>query len=76
MPRGDGTGPRGQGPVGNRGMGRGRGRGQGRMGGNRPGAGPGGSCVCPSCGKRVPHQPGVPCYSVSCPQCGAKMARQ
>jgi len=45
------------------------------MRGTRPGAGPSGSCVCPSCGGRAPHQAGVPCYNMSCPQCGAKMVR-
>jgi hypothetical protein len=74
MPRGDGTGPYGEGP----GTGRmlGRGRGMGRMGGNRAGAGPGGNCVCPSCGTKIPHQAGIPCYDVSCPTCGAKMTRE
>ncbi len=71
MPRGDGTGPGGQGPGSGRGMGRGGGR--GRMGGQ--GLGLGGDCVCPSCGTRVAHQRGVPCYQVSCPKCGAKMTR-
>lgn len=52
------------------------GQGQGRMGGNRPGAGPGGNCVCPNCGERVPHQQGVPCYEVNCPKCGTKMTRE
>ncbi len=75
MPRGDGTGPAGQGPGTGRGMGRGGG-GRGRMGGNRPGAGPGGSCVCPSCGAKVVHKQGEPCYTISCPQCGAKMMRE
>ncbi len=74
MPGGDGTGPLGQGPGTGRGMGRGGGR--GRMGGNRPGAGPGGDCICPSCGARAPHRVGAPCYSLNCPKCGAKMARQ
>jgi hypothetical protein len=46
------------------------------MGGNRPGAGPGGACVCPSCGARLPHQVGTPCYNLSCPKCGAKMTRE
>ncbi len=76
MPRGDGTGPFGQGPGTGRGMGRGMGKGMGRMGGNRPGAGPSGSCLCPSCGTRVPHEAGVPCYNLSCPKCGAKMIRE
>jgi transposase len=45
------------------------------MGGTKRGAGPGGQCVCPSCGATSPHQIGVPCTSVSCPKCGAKMVR-
>ena len=79
MPFGDGTGPMGQGP----GTGRGKrggggfvsGGGRGRMGGNRPGAGPEGACVCPSCGKKIEHQRGTPCYNLNCPQCGTKMIR-
>jgi hypothetical protein len=74
MPRGDGTGPYGQGPGTGRGLG--RGRGVGRMKGNRPGAGPSGNCLCPGCGNRVPHQAGIPCYDLSCPKCGAKMVRE
>lgn len=76
MPRGDGTGPPGGGGRGTgRGLGRGGGRGKGRMGGTQAGAGPGGNCVCPNCGTVAPHQVGTPCYDISCPQCGAKMAR-
>ncbi len=76
MPRGDGTGPPGGGgPRTGRGTGVG-GAGRGRMGGTRPGAGPGGGCVCPSCGTRAPHQVGTPCYNMSCPKCGAKMLRE
>ncbi len=78
MPRGDGTGPTGQGAGTGRGAraGRGLGRsgGQGRMGGQ--GLGPGGNCVCPSCGTIVPHEAGTPCYDISCPKCGTKMVRQ
>jgi len=70
MPRGDGTGPNGQGP------GTGRGGGRGRMGGNKPGSGPDGKCVCTSCGAIVSHKVGVPCYTVACPKCGATMTRQ
>jgi hypothetical protein len=66
MPRGDGTGPPRGGPA--------RGRG-GRMRGSRAGAGPGGDCVCPSCGEKLPHKQGVPCYNISCPKCGTKMVR-
>jgi hypothetical protein len=65
MPGGDGTGPPAEGS-----------RRAGRMGGNRPGAGPGGNCICPACGRKVPHQPGTPCSDMSCPGCGAKMKRE
>ena len=54
--------------------GRGGGRGPGRMGGSKA-AGPGGNCVCPSCGHKVPHQVGQPCYQMTCPKCGTKMTR-
>ncbi|HHT78436.1 MAG TPA: DUF5320 domain-containing protein [Actinobacteria bacterium] len=74
MPRGDGTGPAGQGP----GTGRGLGRGvySGRGGGMGRGAGIGGYCVCPSCGEKVPHQQGVPCSQTECPKCGTVMTRE
>jgi len=55
------------------GQGAGQGRGGGRMGGR--GLGPGDTCVCPSCGTKVPHKRGVPCYEMTCPKCGAKMTR-
>lgn len=38
--------------------------------------GPGGNCVCPSCGKQVPHVRGTPCYQHKCPNCGTQMTRQ
>ena len=77
MPRGDGTGPpEGGGPGTGRDMGMGSGGGRGRMGGTRPGSGPGGECVCPSCGATVPHQAGVPCYQVECPNCSTAMVRK
>lgn len=57
-----------------RGIGRGLGGG-GRMRGTRPGAGPSGECVCPSCGARVPHKAGIPCYNTNCPKCGTRMVR-
>ena len=74
MPGRDGTGPFGQGPGtgGGAGMGSGRG-GRGRMGGQ--GVGPGGECVCPSCGTKIEHKIGVPCYEMTCPKCGTKMVR-
>jgi S1-C subfamily serine protease len=46
----------------------------GRMGGW--GMGPAGYLVCPNCGTQVPHQTGVPAYTVSCPNCGTQMIRQ
>jgi len=68
MPRGNGTGPAGQGP--------GRGSGRGRMDGNRTGAGPSGNCLCPNCGKKMPHQAASPCYMMKCPACGTQMVRE
>lgn len=38
--------------------------------------GAGGKCVCPKCGKTVPHQQGTPCLETQCPSCGAKMLRE
>lgn len=43
------------------------------MGGR--GLGPGGECVCPKCGYRVPHSRGEPCYNKTCPKCGTSMTR-
>ena len=72
MPRGDRTGPRGQGP----GTGRGR-RGTGSRGqGSGFGSGPEGNCVCPACGLKVAHKLGVPCYQMKCPKCGRMMSRE
>ena len=76
MPRGDGTGPTGQGPGTGRGTGMGRGRGGGKMGGTKAGAGTGGQCVCPSCGATVTHQRSTPCFQTTCPKCGAMMLRK
>ena len=72
MPRGDGTGPRGQGPR----TGRSRGGGSGRGRGGGFGAGPGGDCVCPSCGYKLAHESGVKCFQMRCPKCGAMMSRE
>ncbi len=57
------------------GSGAGQGRGPGRMGG-RKAAGPGGNCICPNCGHKVPHKLGQPCYDVTCPKCGTQMTRE
>ncbi len=57
------------------GYGGGRGPGRGRQGGPKA-AGPGGYCICPSCGHRQPHQAGQPCTSVQCPKCGIRMVRE
>jgi hypothetical protein len=40
------------------------------------GAVPGGNCVCPDCGQKVPHQMGTPCYDQQCPKCGSAMMRE
>ena len=73
MPGKDGTGPFGEGPLSGRG-GLGGGHGQGK--GNRAGAGPGGYCVCPSCGEKKPHTAGTPCSSLTCIACGKQMIRE
>ena len=66
---------------GGRGIGRGgQGRGQGGRRAGRGGgplaAGPDGYCVCSQCGRKEPHQRGVPCFERKCPNCGAVMVRQ
>jgi Zn-finger nucleic acid-binding protein len=38
--------------------------------------GPGGHCVCPKCGIRIPHQEGVRCETEHCPRCAAGMLRE
>jgi predicted Fe-Mo cluster-binding NifX family protein len=65
MPRGDGTGPRGAGG----------GQGRGRKGGPLAG-GPVGTCLCPKCGYREPHERGAPCVRKKCPKCGIAMTRE
>ena len=70
MPRGGrGGGGGGQG---------GSGGGRCRSGGSRPGAltGVTDSCVCPACGSKTPHERGIPCTQVRCPECGKPMVRE
>ncbi len=65
--------------------GTGSGGGQGGSSGGRcrgAGSGPGGgtgvsnSCICPACGAKAPHERGIPCMQVNCPQCGKPMVRE
>jgi predicted Fe-Mo cluster-binding NifX family protein len=73
-------------PGGKSGKGAGRGQGGGSGGGCR-GAVAGGSgsgmrsgtsdfCLCPACGAKAPHERGIPCFQVNCPQCGKPMVRE
>ncbi|MBN1931359.1 MAG: hypothetical protein JW786_07090 [Desulfobacterales bacterium] len=74
MPRGDRTGPKGQGPETGRKMGGREQGGRGRRGGY--GKGPEGFCVCPNCGEKSTHEIGRPCYEQKCPKCGTAMIRE
>lgn len=77
MPRGKETVPAGGVAGKGKGIGVGRGgRGRGQMGGNRKRTGPGGNCLCPNCGEKLPHQVGKPCYEMKCPKCGTLMIRE
>lgn len=49
-----------------------RGQGMGQ-GGGRQGDGGASTCVCPNCGATIPHQRGVPCVNIKCPECGTTM---
>jgi len=46
------------------------------FGGGPYAAGPGGTCVCTSCGHEEKHEAGQSCRSKKCPKCGASMARK
>jgi len=59
-----------------RGEGRGLGRGSGH-GRNLGGAyGTGGYCVCAKCGTKVPHERGIKCTTIKCPNCNHVMIRE
>lgn len=40
------------------------------------GLGPGGYCVCSKCGYKIPHQRGVPCSTLQCPNCKINLERK
>lgn len=40
------------------------------------GRGPGGYCVCSKCGYRIPHQRGIPCSTLQCPNCKINLKRK
>lgn len=42
----------------------------------RQGLGPEGYCLCPKCGFRKEHQPGIPCLEERCPNCGSALIRE
>lgn len=73
MPVGTGSGQSGLRQSGQR---SGRGKGRGMRGGGGIKSGPGGECLCLSCGSITAHEAGVPCYQVKCPKCGLNMTRR
>ena len=67
---------KGQGNGYDAGQGQGFGFGGGR-GRNKGGAyGIGGFCICTKCGEKIPHQRGLKCTSLKCPECGHTMIRE
>ena len=51
-----------------------KGSGRGR---NKGGSfGIGGNCICAKCGTKVPHQQGIKCTTLKCPNCGKTMIRE
>ncbi|MGB9750378.1 MAG: ferredoxin [Caldisericia bacterium] len=43
---------------------------------NFDGMGPIGFCICPKCGYKKPHIPGIPCRDEKCPNCGSILVRE
>jgi len=35
-----------------------------------------GVCTCPNCSYEIPHRPGIPCFSMVCPDCKTTMIRK
>jgi len=46
------------------------------FGWQRKGEGPGGYCVCPNCGYKIPHERGTPCSMLKCPNCKINLKRK
>ncbi len=40
------------------------------------GKGPSGYCVCEKCNYKIPHQRGIPCSKLQCPNCGINLKRE
>lgn len=40
------------------------------------GLGPEGYCICPKCGYKKVHTPGIPCREERCPNCGVALIRE
>jgi len=40
------------------------------------GQGPGGYCVCPECGYKIPHERGIPCSTLRCPKDNTPLQRE
>ena len=58
------------------GSGKGLGKGGGKGRNNGGGFGIGGYCICAKCGEKIPHQRGVKCTTIKCPNCGKTMIRE
>ena len=78
--QGGGSMPGNAGKGGSRQRQRGKGRAHGCGGRGRGGVMGGASldvlCVCPQCGREVPHTRGVPCTQTACSECGVPLIRK